>query len=498
MENNSFADRILVFFSSTGFMLTILGVIASILESEFSIEVIDFFVILTTFVSGIIFILIQHLFVNEKSTAGVHIRFMILYIILILVLSFFLDERNSPYILLPSLILQYYITDSISDVFFKHEIFKKRCVGKSGKTLSEFLFHDNLFVKDLAESLKKNKELLFILSFAASGGILLLKLLGIKIHLYSLISLFAFFLSVFFIYIFTGFYEKESYFSALGISDAVKNKRQILKYGFFILCFSFLIGIITAKNKSLIDVTKFSKFAEKLERTPPAKNQTPAFDIPDFDDDIIGMPEIPIGESIPPHIIELILKILKIIMITVVSLLLIFKFFKPFFSLGWKRFWEESHLKKFLSSVMKEFKDFFMMIFSKEKHEKKNYNTVSSKNFLDSMSEVLRHSDRSKKKKLELDRLTRQFVKLINAGEKHGIKYQKNFAPLEYTALLNLNSADKAAVLFEKALYSKNLLTPNEENSFFESIKISVEKINEPDEKITPAKNSTSGENADL
>ena len=86
------------------------------------------------------------------------------------------------------------------------------------------------------------------------------------------------------------------------------------------------------------------------------------------------------------------------------------------------------------------------------------------------MMDFLKKAKRSKEKTAEIDRLTKQFMRLIDWGEAQKIHYRPNLAPAEYTALIGSQKAEIAGQLFEKALYDKNVLTAEEEKSFIEAI----------------------------
>lgn len=481
MEKNYFSHRLLVFLSSTSFMFIILGVINEILKIQVSSNPINIFTFVITFFSGIIFVLIQYLFVNEKSNAGVHIRFMIIYLLIILTAAFFIFGRKFNFLLLISLTFQYFISNRIHDLFLRHQIFIIHCEGKKGKALTEHLFRDNLFVKDLGISLKKTQTTLLILSFVSVISLIILLAWKARLTFYILLSFFIFFLSVFFICICIGFFSKEAFYASLGFTEIIRNKSKVLKSCFIILFISIILAFIFSSNSSLIDLSKFPKFARKLETHYYNQNFIPPDPTPGLANDFRNqLAKLDTREWISEEVMNMILKILKYILITVSGIFLIVKFFKPFFSLGWQRFWSESHLYKFFKAVINEISVFFRLIFLHEKKSDVKYSTVSSRNFLNSMQQVIKQSSKSKKKKIELDRLTKQFVKLIIFAEAHGYKYKKNLAPLEYTSMLtdsnlfNLSCANKAGCLFEKALYSKDILSKEEETQFVKNLKDAI------------------------
>ncbi len=483
MEKNYFSHRLLVFTSSTAFMFIILGVINEVLEIQEAPNAINIFTFIITFFSGIIYVLIQHLFVNEKSNAGVHFRFMIIYMILMMTAAFFIFGRKFNSFIFISLIVQYLITNRIHDLFLRHQIFIIHCEDKKGKALVEHLFRDNLFIKDLGISIKKTQTTLFILSVVSIVMLLILLAWQARLTLYIIVSVFIFFISLFFICICMGFFSKESFYASLGFTETLRNRSRVLKTCCIILLLSLILAIIFSSNSSLIDLSKLLKLSQRLENHYYNQNMIPPDPTPDIANDFRNqLTKLDNREWISEEVMNMILKILKIVFIGVAGIFLIVKFFKPFFSLGWQRFWSESHLYKFFKAVFNEISDFFRLIFLHEKKSEEKYSTVSSRNFLNSMQQVIKKSSKSKKKKLELDRLTKQFVKLIIYSESHGVKYRKNLAPLEYTSMLtdpeffNTACANKAGMLFEKALYSKDTLTEDEENQFNKNLKDAIIK----------------------
>ena len=99
------------------------------------------------------------------------------------------------------------------------------------------------------------------------------------------------------------------------------------------------------------------------------------------------------------------------------------------------------------------------------------------------MMDFLKKAKRSKEKTAEIDRLTKQFMRLIDWGESQGIKFKETFAPAEYTNLISEKvdatekkaAASNAGKLFEKALYDKCTLTEDEEALFLKSLTIIYE-----------------------
>ena len=134
----------------------------------------------------------------------------------------------------------------------------------------------------------------------------------------------------------------------------------------------------------------------------------------------------------------------------------------------------------------KKFSSFIKHLLKKEVIN--DYAKVSKKEFINSVYKISRNSKKSREKRLELDRITRQFVKIIDYGTKLKIKYTKNLAPAEYTKLISdyllktpemeqkASACDLIGAIFEKALYDKNVITKKEEQDFTDAISKVISK----------------------
>ncbi len=156
---------------------------------------------------------------------------------------------------------------------------------------------------------------------------------------------------------------------------------------------------------------------------------------------------------------------------------------KPFTSESWKKFWNEGRLKLFFSNFKQTLKHIFRNFFNL-KTEKAIYAKSEYKSFMDSINDFIQKSKKSKEKKSELDRLSKYFIKLIECGEKNATPYKKSFGPYEYVCLLNNEDARKAGILFEKALYAKELLTKEEEKDFINNINSYLERSEKNENSI--------------
>ena len=160
-------ERILVFTISTSIVLTAAGIFSTALNNyEVEKVFIDFFVYIVLGASGLIFSLVLQIFALEKIKSAMHIVFIVFYEIAVLVIAALFGEGYAPYILIPALLIEYFIGVGINDMFIFHDRFFFECEDYNGKDLETYLFHNNLEAIDLTEKAKGQQAVLFGLSVA--------------------------------------------------------------------------------------------------------------------------------------------------------------------------------------------------------------------------------------------------------------------------------------------------------------------------------------------
>ena len=158
-------ERILVFITPTSLLLAATGIFSTVLNnSEVDKVFINFFVYLVLGLSGVIFSLVLQIFALEKIKSAMHIVFIVFYEIVVLVLAALFGQGYAPYILIPALLIQYFIGVGINDMFIYHDRFLYDCESYKGKDLETYLFHNNLVAIDLTEKTKGQQAILFGLS----------------------------------------------------------------------------------------------------------------------------------------------------------------------------------------------------------------------------------------------------------------------------------------------------------------------------------------------
>lgn len=469
-------ERILVFITPTSLMLSAAGIFSTVLNNaEVDKVFINFFVYLVLGISGLIFSLVLQIFALEKIKSAMHIVFIVFYEIAVLVIAALFGQGYAPYILIPSLLIQYFIGVGINDMFIYHDRFLYECEDYKGKDLETYLFHNNLVAIDLTEKTKAQQAILFGLSVMMFITLVFGKLSEGHFNLIIDILVIFFYLSVMLCYYTLGLFKNDVFYAFLGFKDYIADKKRLLRSVFLIFLIASGLAGLLSSNKALIKINYFlSEYNEQLNDNKPIQRD-------DFE--YIPLPDLNLDEDFgrearPNIIIDIIFEIIKYAAIVLIAGAVLYFFIRPFFTNHWRRFWSEGKLITFLRSLWDDIKTFFRFFFSND-NSTQAYSTVQSKSFQDSMMDFLRKAKRSKEKTAEIDRLTKHFMKLIDWGEANKIHYKANLAPAEYTDLIaqnvqteeNKTAAINAGQLFEKALYDKEVLSGDEEKLFVESIK---------------------------
>ena len=460
-------ERILVFTISTSIVLTAAGIFSTALNNyEVEKVFIDFFVYIVLGASGLIFSLVLQIFALEKIKSAMHIVFIVFYEIAVLVIAALFGEGYAPYILIPALLIEYFIGVGINDMFIFHDRFLFECEDYNGKELETYLFHNNLEAIDLTDKAKGQQAVLFGLSVAMFIILVFGKLSEGYFNIFIDLLVVVFYLSVMLCYFTIGLFKNDVFYAFLGFKDYIADKKRLLRSVFLIFLIAFGLAALLSSNKALIKINYYlCEYTEQLENKPVPQNDYFGFS---------PLPEMHLEEDFggngrPNLILELIFEFIKYAAIILIGGAVLYFFIKPFFSRHWRIFWSEGKLITFLRGVWEDIKTFFKFIFSKD-NPNQAYSTVQAKSFQDTMMDFLKKAKRSKEKTAEIDRLTKQFMRLIDWGEAQKIHYRPNLAPAEYTALIGSQNAEIAGQLFEKALYDKNVLTAEEEKSFIEAI----------------------------
>lgn len=461
-------ERFLVFSTIVSLMLTATSVFSPVLNNyEVERVLIDWFTYILIIGSGIVFTLVLQIFALEKIKPAMHLVFIVFYIFGILFLCYITGKTNAPYVLIVILTVQYFLQVGINELFIFHDAFMYDCEDYDGKELEQYLFHNNLSAIDLTEKIKGQQVMMFAISISMFVVLVFGKLSEGYFSFITLLLVIFFYLNVLLCCFMLGMFKNDIFYAFLGFKDYVRNGRKLFGSVLLIAAISCTAGTVLSSDNALIKIGYVQEYKETHEK----ERYIP--ELPDFIDFQIEpqSEERMERNTRPSWILEFIAELIKWLAITGLSILGLIFFIKPFFTKHFRVFWTEGHLLKFLRELWQEIREFFRYVFSKSTDSDEQYSTVQGKKFRESMMEFLKKSKRSKEKIDEIDRLTKHFMRLIDWGQSHGIKFTQTLAPAEYTALFKNKTADLVGQLFEKALYDKNVLTAEEEKIFIASIK---------------------------
>lgn len=463
---DSLLEQLLIFAVTTCTAVLILYLFSKTIRQTANERIyVDGFSFFITIFSGLVYSFVLYIFVKEKTKIAFYICFIVFYVILEVFLCFLFGKLDLPYILIPLSIVHFFVEAILNDVFVAHDAFLNSWYGKKGHELETYLYHNNVEAGDLSESLKNYRTALTAICIFYFGFSVFVKISRNTFNLPMIINTIVFVFSVFMCFYKIGYFNREAYYANMGFEVLVHHKRDYFKSIIAIFIIAVALGGLFSKNEPLIKLhLKESAPVEVKEAKPPVyENKTmvePTFDKEDLEEAL--------GHSSSTIVIQIIFEIIKYAALGLLAFYLIFFLIRPFFSKGWKSFWAENKLYYYFRKFVEEVKAFIDFLF---KRTNDNYATVEAKSFKTSIQNFIKSSSKSKEKKAELDRLTKQFMILIDWGSKKGILYKKNLAPAEYTSFFNNPDADIVGLLFEKALYDKVLLTNEEENQYILSIK---------------------------
>lgn len=474
-------QRFMVFTCVTSFIISLLLIFQTCIISEVENQTIfNWYIYTYTVFSGLVFIIVFRFFVNEKTKFSFHVRFIILYLIFTGIVSFFAGPGDVLYMLLPVTAVHYGLEDCVNDLFVYHDWLEETKENKTGKELIEHLFKNNLPALEFAAKMNSARNLMFTLGVIEFVFLLLPNLFKYKLPFCLYICSVILYFSIFIMCMMIGMFNKESFYSFLGFAKLTDNQKKLYKSVCLIFGASLLLALFFASNKALINIPKL---AQKIPNAPSitySENIVPPANTGGLDYfGALSQFSRKGNPGILAKILGVIFKICKYLLIAAAISGFILFLIRPLLSGNLNLFMKENPLAKFFNKLWAEIKDFFISLFAKEKEE--NYSTVGARKFNESVKDFLKISKKSKEKKLELDRLTKQFMTLINWGTKKEIKYTSNLAPAEYTEKLetyfgNLNEPEisalchKTGLIFEAALYGKELISKDDEKCFNNAI----------------------------
>ena len=480
-------ERFMIFLTTSSFFLLIVTIISDVFSVNDKKNPINFLVYFAVFGLSIFYFFIFENHFSSKSKGSNIIRFVIFLTLFVVVVCFSLPEILAPAVVIPVSIFMFFFYSTLFEPYYYHDDFEEQCEGKSGEKLGNDLYHDKFTGEEVLKAIKNTKGLITV--FAVIIGICICAL---PFTLYR----FSFLTYIFSICFFGGCaynllllttYQKEIYYAFMGFEKQWDQRKTVILYSSAIIGATFLLSLLFSSNYALLKADYFRKLfglfdkpprqIEKIE--PKQYGEMPV--IPAMQDFHINdvLPDVK-----PNKNMEIIIFIIEILLALFLTILVLYFLLKPFRNHEFMDYLKNKKLKQIWKDFFSNLKELFIKIFS-FRFKKTVYTTTDTSFFKKNVQDFIKKSKKSKEKKAELDRLTSQFVKLIEWGTRSGIQYKQNLAPAEYTDLITyqlkekgfaeyVKPTTKCGSLFEKALYSFELLTHEEETDFKDSIKLVI------------------------
>ena len=471
-------ERLLVLFLITTAITTFTLLIADFILRFANFTFYSWIVCVYMFFTGIVTQCISWIFLNEKTSVFANIRFIVFYEIIAFILFMFVIPGVPPMLIVVPTLFECYFILKLEGALSCHDDFIENCGDLTGQELASMLHEQNWLTSDFIEQLDDSLFKLGILSFI--DFVFFLALFFTKTNLSVLTVLFLIAHAAFLIImlILSSIYKNETYYAGMGLSSVFSIRNRLLKISLFFCAICIVAALLISSNYALLKPSYFAWLLGWLKNTkadgtmptvPSAPEPQPSF-LGDLPLDKIHVEENPIA--------DIILAILKWAGIIGIVGGILFFFFGPFFSQKWKDFWKGKKLASYLKQIWATLRNALKALLGMRIKRGEAYAKAAA-DFKDKISTILEASKKSKEKKKEIDRLTSHFLKLIEWGEAREIPYKKNLAPAEYTALIAdafpaaeglAAAAQTAGELFEKALYAKELLSPDEEKRFVAAV----------------------------
>lgn len=498
----SLAERVLILFLVTTVTTTFSLLIVDFIRRFESFTFYSWILCVYLFFTGIVTQGVSWIFLKEKTTIFANVRFIVFYeIIFFLLFSFVIPGVPALLIIVPTL-FECYFTMKLEKAFSYHDSFVKSCGTLSGQPLASMLHEENWLISDFVEAINDSIFKLGILSFVTAAFFLALFFTNTKLSAVTVIFMLIHAVLFVFTRILSSIFKNETYYAGMGLSSIFPVRRRLLKVSFFFCLICVVIAFFIASDNALLKPSYFAWLFAWLQGTK-TENAAPVVPTaPEPRPEVLEEMSLQSlgGEANP--FFEILFQIIKWIALVGMAGLILFFFFGPFFSAKWKDFWKNkkfvTYLRRLRDALKSALRSALNALLGIRTKRGEAYAKAAA-DFKEKISTILEASKKSKEKKKEIDRLTTQFLKLIEWGEERGIKYKKNLAPAEYTSLIAerypalpdlgesseaaktagtdsspehaagstfADAAKNAGTLFEKALYAKELLTADEEKRF--------------------------------
>ena len=480
----SIAERVLVLFLVTTVTTTFSLLIVDFIRRFEYFTFYSWVLCIYLFFTGIVTQCVSWIFLKEKTSVFANVRFIVFYeIVFFTLFTFVIPGVPALLILIPTL-FECYFTIILEKAFLNHDAFIKNCGDLSGQPLSSVLHEESWLISDFVETIDDSLFKLGIFSFITA--VLFLGLLFTSTKLSAVTVIFMLIHAVLFIFtrILSSIFKKETYYAGMGLSSIFTVRRRLLKVSFLFCLICIVIAFFIASDTAILKPSYFAWLLDWLRGTKSEGVAQTVTTTPEMRPEVLEEMSLGTMGGEVNTFFEILFQVIKWIALLGLGGLILFFFFGPFFSAKWKDFWKDKKFITYLRRLRDVLKSAIKSLFSMRIKRGEAYAKAAT-DFKDKISTILEASKKSKEKKKEIDRLTTEFLKIIEWGENRDIPYKKHLAPAEYTSLIAERYQDldghceTAGALFEKALYAKELLTADEEKRFVAAVSAVVKTVTE-------------------
>lgn len=443
------------------------------------------------FIFGIIGILSAYFTASENLSLFTKIG-IINIITIIFFIIFCVITGTIQFELLALSYVELFFINKLSTVLILHDDFIELCGERTGTELRNFLFENKFKAMDLGVQINKTKKIMYFLSVYLIL-IIISEFIEKNLNIFLITNSIIFIINyILFLYILS-FYKKEVFYTNIGISQVIPERKRFYRTLITIFLVSILIGTSLARNTALIKIDTSSWFKSRPARTAiaPEPPEIPDYEVSDYTPPEVSYEPKVKKDSLWTKILEKLWFIIQIIVLaSPIIILLVFIILKIYYG----------YQDLFIRRIFRTISDLFKRLKTKlknslramfKKEDTADYEKLSKKDFMDAVSKAAKIAGKSREKRIELDRITKQFIKIIAYGSKYKILYTKNLAPEEYTNLLkeyfiknaenpgNMEKADACSVIgriYEKALYDKDVITKEEETQLSKAVLMVISK----------------------
>ncbi len=366
----------------------------------------------------------------------------------------------------------------VESLFRDHEIFLSSNRSKDNLSLMRSIRDEGFFVTESLALLGR-----ISMSFLISGGIIVfLLLMGLRYGAHVSTPT-AYFITLFFSLFLVlqavfRIYGNEVRYAVLGLGETFSLTGRRVRAAILLLLACAIGAACVSSGKALLPPTVFVWFLSLFKRKPP-----------EYDSSYTGEPHPSSGGNIGEMVRKLsgqrydgwvdltwLYTTLKVAFLTALAAGTLYFLFGFLFQSGWRGFWSERTLMRYVRSFLSTIRGLLSSLFSAMRFRAGKMIRIESRPTFARATLMRARLAQTRMKKREIGKLTSQFMRLVRFGEDHGIPCDQAHTPGEYARALArrfpavARDLSIASFLFEKSLYSDALLAKEEESSFAASV----------------------------